>query len=148
MQNEALSAAYQEISTLRDRYRDLYDFAPVAYFTVTPVGEITELNLRAAAMLNEPRTELLGRRLNDFMHAESTLLFADLLAAACEGTGEVVAILALAGAEETCIKAQAQLARSEITGTVGVRVAIMSLNEIATLEGGKTNGPLLRIRQP
>ena len=38
------------------RYADLYDFAPVAYFTVSVAGMITEANLTAAEKLGVART--------------------------------------------------------------------------------------------
>ena len=45
MQNEELQPAPENISQARDRYADLYDFAPVGYFTLDRKGKIVEVNL-------------------------------------------------------------------------------------------------------
>lgn len=42
----------------RDKYLDLYDFAPVGYFTITPAGRIAEVNMRGAALLGVERKKL------------------------------------------------------------------------------------------
>jgi diguanylate cyclase (GGDEF)-like protein/PAS domain S-box-containing protein len=51
MHNEALRHAYDEADALRDRYADIYDFAPVAYFTLNREGVILDLNLSGAILL-------------------------------------------------------------------------------------------------
>ena len=51
--------AQVDLELTRDRYVDLYDFAPVGYLTVSSEGEIVQLNLTAADMLGDIRAELL-----------------------------------------------------------------------------------------
>ena len=51
MQNEELHHAYEEADALRARYADIYDFAPVAYFTLDPLGVILDTNLAGAILL-------------------------------------------------------------------------------------------------
>ena len=51
MHNEALRNAFDEVDALRDRYADIYDFAPVGYFTLDPQGRIVDLNLTGAILL-------------------------------------------------------------------------------------------------
>ncbi len=53
MQNEELRRVQIELEAARDRYRDLYDFAPVGYLTLTREGLITEINRAGATMLGE-----------------------------------------------------------------------------------------------
>src|SRR5512143_224728 len=45
MQNEELRRAQEELEASRSRYADLYDFAPVGYFTFDTNGLIMEVNL-------------------------------------------------------------------------------------------------------
>jgi len=60
MQNEELEQA-------RDRYVDLYDFAPVTYLTLSAEGEILEANLSAAKLLGLERGRLIREKLTRFV---------------------------------------------------------------------------------
>ena len=71
MQNEELSRAKEESELARQKYADLYAFAPVGYFTLTDGGEIVELNLCASRMVGKDRSLLLNSRL-DFFISEDT----------------------------------------------------------------------------
>ncbi|MHC1790380.1 ATP-binding protein [Solidesulfovibrio sp.] len=61
LQNEELRRTQAELAQTRDRYANLYDFAPAGYFTLDARGVILEANLKGAAMLAIPRTELIGK---------------------------------------------------------------------------------------
>jgi len=58
MQNEALRQTEERLEAVRARYFDLYDLAPVSYFTVSKAGGIEEANLAASTLLGIPRGEL------------------------------------------------------------------------------------------
>jgi PAS domain S-box-containing protein len=60
MQNEQLRNTQIELEKSRDRYRDLYDFAPVGYLTLSTEGRITEINLAGAIMLGVDRAGLVN----------------------------------------------------------------------------------------
>ncbi len=51
MHNEELRHAYEEADRLRERYADIYDFAPLGYFTLDPLGTIVDMNLAGAILL-------------------------------------------------------------------------------------------------
>src|SRR5215469_15346828 len=51
LQNEELRNAQVELAASRDRYTDLYEFAPVGYITVNNTRKIVNANLAAASML-------------------------------------------------------------------------------------------------
>lgn len=67
MQNEQLRLAQTVLEKSRDRYADLYEFAPVGYLSLTSNGQITEINLAGASLLGLPRKELLKRRFEQFV---------------------------------------------------------------------------------
>jgi diguanylate cyclase (GGDEF)-like protein/PAS domain S-box-containing protein len=69
LQNEELRLAQQELIEARDMYSNLYDFAPVGYVT-TFKGIIVEANLTMTEMLGIGRSELLQRRLSEFVAME------------------------------------------------------------------------------
>ena len=58
MHNEALQHAYQEADALREKYADIYDFAPVAYFTLDAQGVILQVNLAGAILLGIKRSQM------------------------------------------------------------------------------------------
>ena len=75
MQNEELLRGQEELQQARDRYADLYDFAPVGYLTVGEKGMIEEVNLTGAMLLGMERESLLGRGFSDFIVREDQDLF-------------------------------------------------------------------------
>ncbi|OFX56251.1 MAG: hypothetical protein A2046_06250 [Bacteroidetes bacterium GWA2_30_7] len=68
-------AKKSEIKQVKDKYIELYDFAPSGYFTISKVGEIIELNLSGANMLGIERSLLKNRRFDFFISKESKLGF-------------------------------------------------------------------------
>ena len=67
MQNEELRLAQLELEAARDRYSDLYDLAPVGYFTISKQGMIVEANLTAASMLGLERKLLIKKPFSHFI---------------------------------------------------------------------------------
>jgi PAS domain S-box-containing protein len=67
MQNEELRRAQIEIEESRNRYSDLYDFAPVGYFALNEKGLIIEANLTGADMLGMERRYLIKRGFSGFI---------------------------------------------------------------------------------
>ena len=58
MHNEELQHAYQEAEALREKYADIYDFAPVAYFSLDAQGVILQVNLAGAILLGIKRSQM------------------------------------------------------------------------------------------
>src|SRR5664279_1132988 len=50
MQNAELRKARDELELALENYTDLYDFAPVGYFTLTASGAIIQANLTGAGL--------------------------------------------------------------------------------------------------
>jgi len=67
MQNEELRRSQCTLEESRDRYGDLYEFAPLGYFTLADNGLITEANLAAASLLGVERKNLLRCRFEHFI---------------------------------------------------------------------------------
>ena len=60
MQNDELRNAQESLQSSRDKYADLYDFAPVAYITFNRLEQITEANLTTSRILGLERFRLVG----------------------------------------------------------------------------------------
>jgi len=61
IQNEQLREALEVLEESRNRYADLYDFAPIGYLTLDQRGHILNINITGAAMLGQERGPLLGK---------------------------------------------------------------------------------------
>jgi PAS domain S-box-containing protein len=59
LQNEELLRAQESMAKVRDRYADLYDFAPVGYFTLDEKGLVIEANLTGARLVGREMRRLL-----------------------------------------------------------------------------------------
>ena len=73
--NRQLHKVQQQLERLRDRYVDLYDFAPLGYVTLDEDGYIQEVNLAAAGMLAARREALVGFPLSDHVVKEDKAVF-------------------------------------------------------------------------
>ena len=79
MQNAELRQSREEVETVLKNYTDLYDFAPVGYFTLDRNGTIRAANLTGASLLEIERSRLIGRRFEHFVPAETRSFFAAFL---------------------------------------------------------------------
>lgn len=71
IQNEELRRAQFDLVYSRDRFSDLYEFAPVGYLTMDQDGKIVEANLTAATMLGIDRRDLLNQPITRFVGPQS-----------------------------------------------------------------------------
>ena len=61
MQNRELREAQSDLEITRDRYADLYDFAPVSYMTLNEKGVIENINITGSSMLAGQRMNIIGK---------------------------------------------------------------------------------------
>ncbi len=71
MQNEELRRAQVALEESRDRYEELYDYAPVGYLTLDKNALILEANLSGADLLGMERGRLMNKPLTSFVHKET-----------------------------------------------------------------------------
>jgi PAS domain S-box-containing protein len=67
MQNTELQQTRDELEVALEKITDLYDFAPVGYFSIDESGVILDANLKSAALLGVERSWLVNRSLLLFM---------------------------------------------------------------------------------
>ncbi len=75
LQNEELRRLQDLLEISRSKYADLYDFAPVGYFSFNRMGRILEVNLTAAHMLGVERSFLIGKPFRVLVLPEDENLF-------------------------------------------------------------------------
>jgi PAS domain S-box-containing protein len=90
MQNEELQLARNELEAALDQYSDLYDFAPVGYFSLDDQSRILKVNLTGAALLGVERPRLINRLFASFVLPASRPFFATFLERVFGATGEQV----------------------------------------------------------
>jgi PAS domain S-box-containing protein len=123
MQNEELRQAQLQLDTVRARYFDLYDLAPVGYCTVSEQGLILEANIAAATLLGMARSNLVGKRFSRYIlksHQDSFYMYRKQLLAS--------------GEQQSC---ELQMVKSD-GAPVGVAL-------VATAENNADDMPVLRI---
>lgn len=75
MQNEELRRAQEEVERSRTKYSELYDFAPVGYFTFDKNGLIIDVNLTGAGLLGTERGRLIKMPFSGFVHRDDQDIF-------------------------------------------------------------------------
>jgi len=90
MQNAELQEARDRMEALLEKYTDLYDFAPVGYFSLDEHGRILEVNLTGATMLGVERSRLINRRFQQFVVPASRPGFRRFLEQVFAGAGKQV----------------------------------------------------------
>jgi PAS domain S-box-containing protein len=68
IQNEELRDAQLKVEESRSRYAELYEFAPVGYFTLDKNGSVLEANLTGAQMLGVDRSGLVKGPFTRYIH--------------------------------------------------------------------------------
>ena len=130
LQNEELVRSRAELEAALQKYADLYDFAPIGYFTVGPDSAVAGLNLTAARLLGSERARLVGRPLAAFVAESDRPVFAEVLARALEGGGQASCEVAMAerdGGEDP--GRYLQLAASAGPGDAQCRVVALDITE-------------------
>jgi len=112
MQNEELQRARNEAEVWLARFTQLYDFAPVGYFSIQRNGAINQVNLTGTRLLGMDRTWLVGRQFGRFVIESDRATFTTFLEQVFESpikqTCEVM--LRNEGAETLWVEIEAVLA--------------------------------------
>jgi PAS domain S-box-containing protein len=132
MQNAELQAARDKVETLLKTYTDLYDFAPVGYFSIDEQGLILEVNLTGTALLGVERSRLIKQRLQNFVDPPSRPLFFTFLNKVFAGSRKQICELPLLNERGATFWADFQAASAEVVGgkRKWCRVAVSDLTNL------------------
>ena len=95
LERPALLAVQRELEESRERYADLYDFAPVGYLTLDFNGCLRDLNLVGARLLGVERRHLMGRPLLPMVQRGERANFLEHLSRLRRGQSPVTTELAI-----------------------------------------------------
>jgi len=97
MQNEALRKSQMETTESQNKYSDLYDFAPVGYFTHDKKGRIIEANVTGASLLGANKRSLAKQPFQRFITPDHLSIFQSHLQRAQETRSKHICKLKLTG---------------------------------------------------
>lgn len=75
LQNEELQRIQTELERTRNQYIDLYNFAPVGYFTFNQDGHILQVNFTGAELLGEDQNYLRGKPITGYLSHKAGEIF-------------------------------------------------------------------------
>ncbi|MCX7146647.1 MAG: ATP-binding protein [Sulfuritalea sp.] len=135
MQNEALRQKQAELEASRDRYLDLYDVAPVGYFTLNANGMIEEVNLAAVALLGIERADLLHRRFTAQVIAEDQNRWLTLFLTVMKQDGKGSVEVSLQRRDGTVFQALLDCRRAKVgADETAIRIALTDISERKQIE--------------
>lgn len=105
-QNEELRTSQRQLEAYRDRYIDLYDFAPLGYVTLDEDGYVQEINLAGAKLLEADRDGLTGYAFAEYVAADHRNAFQQHLTQCVQERREVTTELRLVTHSGLAIAAQ------------------------------------------
>jgi PAS domain S-box-containing protein len=114
LQNEELLRVQSLLEVSRNKFAELYDFAPVGYFTFDQHGLMREINLTGAKLLGSNRQQMTGRPFSSFIaKAADKKIFSEHLASVLQSPGMLKCEIKLKGPEGNPIVGQLQSVRVE-----------------------------------
>jgi diguanylate cyclase (GGDEF)-like protein/PAS domain S-box-containing protein len=119
--------ACPDVAAALEIYTDLYELAPVAYFTLDSAGVIEAVNVTGENLVGMDRSRLTGMRFESLIDSESRAALASLIRTMCNegGQGSCEALLPRAGLRPIYVRVEA------ISCNAGheVRLALLDISE-------------------
>jgi PAS domain S-box-containing protein len=129
MQNEALRDARLALEVSRDRYADLFDFAPVGYLTLSKKGIIEEGNLTCATILGVERRNLIKSRIGTFVAPDSSDSWYGYFKRVLRIPDKLVCELKLRRGDGSQIHARLESIRIQRNGEPFIRMAVSDISD-------------------
>jgi len=142
LQNEQLRKAQTELGASHQRFRELYDFAPVGYFSLDKHARIMDVNLTGTKMLGIYRARLINRDLRSFVITEDRNRFDEFISQLAAGNPEHSCDLRISSPENYFF--YARINGGVITGVTGQAQLFVTFTDIS--EQKRAEAELARIR--
>jgi signal transduction histidine kinase len=75
MVNKELELSKEKVEIIVSQYTELYDFAPISYFSLSKEGRIIKLNLAGSILLGKERSQLVNSFFGFFVTQDTRLVF-------------------------------------------------------------------------
>ena len=136
LQNEQLTDAQWAAQESVERFRRLYDSAPIGYLTLDAEGVIVEANRSSSLILGAPRPQLIGKKLSEFVapHCQDRWHFArrDLV----DGRTRVDLVLEIVSEDGRAIDLQVVGTShgADVAGPGEIQLALIDVTELHRTE--------------
>jgi PAS domain S-box-containing protein len=134
-QAEELRRAYLELVESRDKYLDLYEFAPIAYFTLSDKAQIIDVNLTGTTLLGLERGKLLKAPFSKFLSEKDADQWYRYFRQLLNKPEKQVCTLMLTRGNGSTFPARLEsiMLAGNNDGATAVRAAISDISDIRTL---------------
>ena len=137
-QAEELRRAHLALEESRDKFLDLYDFAPTGYLTLTDKVLIAEVNLAGATLLGVERSKLVNKRFRKFIAPEFLEQWDRYFINVLNHGEKQICTLTLKRGDGSVFPARLEGIRIPgSSATITVRIAIIDITDIWQIEALK-----------
>jgi len=134
-QAEELKKSKIALEESRDKFIDLYDFAPLGYLTLNDKALITEVNLTGATLLGIERSKLINARFRKFIAQPDQEVWDRYFMHVLDQDNKQTCSLSLNRSDGSMFPARLESIRIiRIDGTPTVRVAVSDITDIQKAE--------------
>ena len=135
MQGEELRKSHLALEESRDKFIDLYDFAPLGYLTLNDKALIEEVNLAGATLLGTDRKKLVNARFRKFIAQTDSEQWIKYFMDVLNRGEKQICTLTLKRSDDSMFLARLESIRIILSdGTPTVRVAISDIKDIQKAE--------------
>ncbi|MCK9581936.1 MAG: PAS domain S-box protein [Methanoregula sp.] len=134
MQAEELRRSQLALTESRDEYLDLYDFAPLGYFTLTGTALISRTNLTAAMLLGVERNRLNNARLRTYIVPEDLETWDQYFSDLKKTDSKLTATIRLKRADTSVFPARLESIRLGSSDGQSIRVAVSDISDLVKAE--------------
>lgn len=120
MQNAELRGTQDELEMSQNKYAELYDYAPVGYFTFDAYGVVREVNLTGAKLLGVEKRHLIDKPFISFIaDADGRTIFSNHLQLVAQRQVMLRCEIGLTGKDGAVIQGQLQSVTAAIGNKAG-----------------------------
>lgn len=138
MRNEDLRKSQHELEDSRDKYSNLYNFAPVGYVTLSGKGFILNVNLTSTTMLGIERSSLINGCLSQFIASDEKGIYYSFCNRILKIDGHEVCELKMVKSDGSEFYAQlegvAEKSKGENVKEIRVVITDITVRKLAELE--------------
>jgi PAS domain S-box-containing protein len=134
MQGEELRRAQVALEESRDRYLDLYEFAPLGYLTLTEKALVSQANLTAGVLFGIDRSRMIKARFRTLVVPGYLEIWDRYFTGLLQSENKEIATLVLKRGDGTTFPARLESIRSPGSNGQSVRMAISDISDIRKAE--------------